>query len=275
MGGVIMEKIQKIMLERHGKIETAYQDYQNNPFDPEKAHQLRVRVRKIRALLNILKPLISTENYDPLNQNLRQVAQVYETIRELDVLVAHCGQVAEEQPNLSEHYAAMFNFLLKERRKEIRRTLNKTNTKQVQETLEEVESFIKQLAEHIEEEGPNSQAEWSNYVTERIEKKDKKMRRAYKKVDETDHEAVHQTRLMAKKLRYAANYLDKLTEVKTKPLIKRAKAIQNEFGERTDQQVNITLLKAYAEKAEKPAVKALLMVIREDELAQLAPTPAD
>ena len=84
-----MEEIQKILMERHGKIETAYQDYQNNPFDPEKAHQLRVRVRKIRTLLNILKPLISTENYDPLNQNLRQVAQVYETIRELDVLVAH------------------------------------------------------------------------------------------------------------------------------------------------------------------------------------------
>lgn len=258
-----MEKIQAVLLESHEKIVKAYQSYLNNPFDSDKSHKLRVSVRKFRALLNMLKPLVLAESYVRINQELRETAYVFEKVRELDVLTEWCGEFAMEHPDLSEDYARLFSFLQKERRKEMRRTLNKTNTQQVQNSLSDTYQFIDQLPENLVEESPTNEQEWSDYVTKRIKKKNQKMRKAFKRVNVSDHEAIHKVRLMAKKLRYAAKYLDGLTEIKTKSIVKRAKALQNELGERTDHQVNLSLLEEYALNADETAVQELLINIRD------------
>lgn len=264
-----MDKIQAILLKRHEKIETAYQHFRNNPFDPDKTHALRVSVRKFRALLNVMKPIILTETYDQINHDLRQIAQVFEAVRELDVLIEQCAKFAVEQPKLSEAYDELFDYLIKERRKEMRRTLNKTNTQHIQDTLTAVHELIDQLPEHLVEGERDRKEGWSDYVSKRIKKKDKELRKAYGKVDSSHYESIHETRLMAKKLRYAVKYLDELTDLKTKPMMKCATRIQNEFGEITDLHVNLALLEQYATKAEKPAVQQLLTAIRENKITQL------
>lgn len=265
-----MEKIQKILMERYEQIEVSYQHYQNNPFDPGRAHTLRVDLRKLRALINVLKPLIVPEVYNLANLSLRQAAHIYEDLRELDVLIELCGTVSLEQPELSDHYYELFNYLMNERRKEMRQTLGKTNLAKMTLTLSEIRDFIEQLTTHIEPDHMlENKDDWSAYITKRIKKKHKKMLEMHRELDMTDYESIHQTRLIAKKLRYAATYLSKLTTVDVSKMAKQAKAIQSEFGDITDSHVNSELLDQYAQKTEKTEVKRLLNEIRLYELQQL------
>lgn len=266
----MLEKIQKILMERYEQIEVSYQHYQNNPFDSVRAHTLRVELRKLRALINVVKPLIITEAYDLANLSLRQASHIYEDLREVDVLIELCAAVSLEKPDLSDHYYELFNYLINERRKEMRRTLTKTNLAKMDLTLNETRHFIEQLTTHVEADKMlESKEEWSAYITKRIKKKNKKMLKRYQELDMTDYESIHQTRLVAKKLRYAATFLGKLTTVDVSKMAKRAKSIQSEFGDITDSHVNSELLDQYAQKTDKPELKRLLNEIRLSELEQL------
>lgn len=253
---LMKKNVQGILLERLGIIKARYVDYSNNPFDKEITHDLRVSIRELRGLLNFVKPVIGQDTYDEMNDALRGGAQIFGTVRELDVLTELTEEVALEQPDLSEHFYDAFNLLEKERRKEMRRTFNKTNVQLIndaiittQETLEELEL--------------DSELDWDKYIAKRLEKKNDTLQKAYEKVDKSDYEAVHDIRKEAKKNRYSAKYYKKVTSTKTKPYRKSAEGIQDEFGEITDAHVNYDLLTAFANEVDQKELKDLFMQIRD------------
>ena len=90
------------------------------------------------------------------------------------------------------------------------------------------------------------------------------MRYAFKTVDISDYEAVHEIRKSAKKVRYAATYFDDTVSKDLNQYRKDAKAIQSEFGEITDAHVNYDLLTAYTDKVKDENVRDLLIQIRDD-----------
>lgn len=251
-----MNNVQGILLERLGIVKARYVDYSNNPFDRDITHDLRVSIRELRGLLNFIKPVIGRETYDAMNGSLRGAAQVFGTVRELDVLTELTQEVALEQPNLSEYFYDAFNLIEKERRKEMRRTLNKTNVQLINEAITNTEDTLEQLEWDTE-------FDWDKYIAKRLNKKDKNLHKAYENVDQSDYEAVHDVRKDAKKNRYAAKYYKKVTSTKTKPYKKAAEEIQDEFGEVTDAHVNYDLLTAFADKVEKKELQALFYEIRD------------
>lgn len=250
------KKVKNILLERLSIIEARYVDFSNNPFDSDIAHDLRVSIRELRGLLNFIKPIIGEETYDSMNAPLREAAQVFGPIRELDVLTEFTEEVALEQPDLSEYFYDAFNLLGKERRKEMRRTFNVTNVELVKDAL----TTTKETLEELE---LDKDFDWDKYVAKRLEKKNDKLQKAYEEVDFQDYETVHDIRKDAKKNRYAAKYYKNVTSKKTKPYKKAAEAIQDEFGEVTDAHVNYDLLTDFADQVEDKDVRELFYQIRD------------
>lgn len=253
---LMKKNVKGILLERLGIIKARYVDYSNNPFDKEMTHDLRVSIRELRGLLNFIKPIIGQDTYDAMNDKLREAAQVFGTVRELDVLIELTEEVALEQPNLSEYFYDAFNLLEKERHKEMRRTFNKSHVQLINDAITTTEDTIEQLE-------LDSDVDWDKYITNRLEEKNDNLQKAYEEVDQSDYEAVHDIRKDAKKNRYAAKYYKKVTSTKTKPYKKSAEKIQDEFGEVTDAHVNYDLLTTFADKVEKKELKDLFYQIRD------------
>ena len=252
-----VKEVKKALEKRLTKAKDAYADYQNNPYESKHAHALRVQIRRLRALLSFLKSRLDEEHYQTLNEGLRDSAQVYGTVRELDVLIEICTEVAKEKPELSAHFYELFRFLHKERRKEMRRTFNVTNVRLVEEMFELVEAVLPELSLTTDE-------DWPAFVEKRLNKKYRKLVEAYEQLDLSDYEAVHETRKTAKKVRYAAADFKHFTDKKVKPIQKHAEKMQDKLGKKTDQAVNRALLHEYANHIEENEVKELLDQLAEE-----------
>ncbi|XJS11086.1 CHAD domain-containing protein [Aerococcaceae bacterium WGS1372] len=252
-----MKTIQEVLTKRLDIITSLYQDYCNNPFESDLSHDLRVSLRELRALFNIIKPAVQTEVYKELSQALRDSGQIFGPVREIDVLVASCSQLAYDQPTLTPYYYDLFHFLDIERRQEMRRTFNKTSVGLIEDTLKKTRQVIESLEDHVQDQ------DWDEFITKRLNKKYKKMQNAYEDLNQDDYEAVHSLRKDAKKVRYGAKYFKKLVTIKTKHIRRVAESLQDELGKYTDRHVNLQLLEEFAKKAESEEVTAALTDIRE------------
>ncbi len=245
-----MKKIQKILLKRLAKLRKAYTDYQNNPFDPETAHQVRTNSRKIRSLLNFLKNGMEDTEYQEMNQGLKDMAMIYGPVREVDILIEWCTEIARQERDMSDRYKDLFNHLGKERRREMRRTFNKTNVRTAESAIETAEAGIGRLS--LEE-----QSDWDNYIKKRLLKKYKRLMEEYEIMDRDDYEHVHEIRKRAKKLRFPAQYFGKLSSVKSGKIAKKAEKVQNEIGRITDAKTNRRLLESYRDETADKEMKRL------------------
>lgn len=252
-----MNKRHDVFGKQINKISRLYLDYQNNPFSDELVHDLRVSIRELRGLLNFIKKRMDKDHYNKLNQQLGAAARVFGPLRELDVLYEYCEDYAVNHPETSEAYYQLFNTFVKERRIEMNRTFNKGNSATIQQAIEDAKEIL-------ELDLFKNKKDWKKYTLKRLKKKDKKLRYAFKTVDISDYEAVHEIRKSAKKVRYAATYFDETVSKDLNQYRKDAKAIQSEFGEITDAHVNYDLLTAYKDKVKDENVRDLLIQIRDD-----------
>lgn len=247
-----MKEIQTVFTERLDRVVNLYQDYSNNPFDPELAHGMRVGLRELRTLLHIIKPAIQTNAYSDLNKQLRESAQLFGPVRELDVFVELMSKIALEEAQLSPYYYELFHYLDIQRRKEMRRTLTQSKVELFKDTLSRVKPVIESLADHLEEQ------DWDEFIGQQLTKMYEKVQKNYVNLDLENYEVVHDLRKDAKKVRYGATYFDKVTSIKTKKIRQAAKEIQDELGDYTDQQVNQHLLQYFRQRAEdKEVLQAL------------------
>lgn len=243
-----MKKIQTVFTDRLDRVVNLYRDYSNNPFDSALAHGLRVGLRELRTLFQIIKPAIQTNAYSDLNKQLRESAQLFGPVRELDVFVELMSKIALEEAQLSPYYYELFHYLDIQRRKEMRRTLTKSKIQLIKETLTSVKQGIESLADHVEEQ------DWDEFIGQRLTKMYEKVQKNYANLDLENYEVVHDLRKDAKKVGYGATYFHKVTSIKTKKIRQTAKEIQDELGDYTDQQVNQQLLVDFRQGAEDEEV---------------------
>ena len=222
-------------------VRSSYQDYLNNPFEVEHVHQLRVNLRCLRALLCFLKPTIDERTYNHLTDQLRQAGLILSPLRDLDVLHAFCGVFAKENPEFSSDYQKLFNYLGILRRREMRKTFNKTNRQLFEGMLELADE---QLTDSLLTEPKN----WPKYIPKRLSKKAEKLEKLMIQVGDMDYEIIHDTRKKAKKLRYAATYFADATEQNLSKVRKYAKSIQSDLGRQTDAHVIKSLLAELADE---------------------------
>lgn len=246
----IEKKILKAINKRFNNVTSSYQIYANNPYVSEYVHRFRVDMRKMRALLNFIKPILGEGVYDELNQQLRELGQRLSPIRDLDTLIEECTRIANEEPDWINNYAAVFRFLEKERLKLINKESTKKVYKEFNEVLKQIQVVLDQLSFELEAESLN------DFVEKRYEHKTKKLSKDYKKLNNEDYEEIHEVRKQAKKVRYtSAGYKKILANYNSKQTEKAAKKIQKELGKLTDSHVMIDLMNEYKEKTDSKKIK--------------------
>ena len=243
---VTNQQVKDILIKQMQKIKKWYQRYKNNPYQPKNIHQLRVHLRKLRSLLNFIKPLIEDKSYQLLNENLKEIAKQLSPVREVDVLLKECNKIAKAQPQLTEHYADLFHFLEKSRLNLIKRVSTKKAFSYFEDLIQETEIILDDLSFDL---GSVSTDDLTTFFENRFIHKKEKLEKSFKNMEKDNYENVHDIRKQAKKIRYVAEVFKKWLPGSTrKELARKAKELQDDLGEYTDAYVNLQMFKDYKMK---------------------------
>lgn len=257
-----MNEVQRILLKRAKKIRLSYHDFINNPFDEAHAHKLRVNTRKLRGILNILKKAVYKDDYIRLNSTLKNIALMVSRLRDIDVLSESAAKIARDQPEMSGHYQDMFFYLKEKRDEEMKRALKKVSEEKVESRLDQIESKVASLKFKNKHSGDDN---LKQFLNTRLSRKYQRLIDDYEAMDINNYSQIHEIRKDAKKLRFGARYLGKLTELNYKLISKEANKIQDELGDITDLHVNEHLLDEFADSTDNEALQELFLSIKDIE----------
>jgi len=208
--------------------------------DPESLHDMRVAVRRLRALLRAGTELMAADTAE-LDARLKDLGRVLGEVRDLDVLLEHLeGEAAALGGDDAKRARSLLVGLRNERTRKRRRLLTVLRSEKYLVLLEDT-------ARTIEELQPSGAETSLGELTERgFDKLSKTVR---KLPEEPDDEQLHAVRKKGKRVRYAGELAGR------KAFVKRAKELQDVLGEHQDAVVAAERLRELA--AEAPPDQAL------------------
>lgn len=251
--------IQTILQKRYAAIEVEWVRYLNNPFDPERAHDLRVMIRTLRGLIKFLKRRLTPAAYTAIDTNLSQAANLFGDLRELDVLIEETGIYAYDHPDKHADYQHLLKILRDNRQHEMTRTLAEETQATLKKNLENVHQQLAKLKF-------TQTTAWHQYIIKELNRRNHKLVALFEKLDFKDYPEVHHVRKRSKTLRYASTYFADFAPNKAGKSAKLAKDIQDDTGTITDAHVNYMRLRQLADQLTKDADKQLLRQIADDQL---------
>lgn len=187
--------------------------------DPESLHDMRVAVRRLRALLRTGNALLATETTG-LDRRLKELGLVLGEVRDLDVLLERLESEAAALGGEDEDQArALLAALRSERSRRRRRLLAFLRSDKYLTLLDETAGTIEELEP--------SGSEIS--LDELADKAFAKVKKAVRKLpEEPADEELHAVRKKGKRARYAGELAG------LKKFVKRAKGLQDVLGEHQD-----------------------------------------
>jgi CHAD domain-containing protein len=217
--------------------------------DPESLHDMRVAVRRMRALLRADGKLVA-DNTTALAARLKELGRVLGEVRDLDVLIDHLEAEAAELGDAdAERARPLLAVLRKERSRNRRRMLAFLRSDEYLLLLDDTARTIDEL------EPTGSRASLGDLADKAFEKTRKAVRDL---PDEPADDDLHRVRKKAKRARYAAELAGR------KKFVKRAKTLQDVLGEHQDAVVASARLRELAAGAEpEQALVAGRLVERE------------
>lgn len=219
--------------------------------DPESLHDMRVAVRRLRALLWAGKGLIATDT-SGITARLKELGSVLGEVRDFDVLLA---RLEEEAAGLggedTKQARSLLAALRTERSCSRARLLAALRSDDYLALLDDTERTIKEL------EPTSAEAD----VEELADQAFFKLRKAVRKLkDDPSDEELHAIRKKGKRARYAGELAGR------KKFVKRAKKLQDVLGEHQDAVVATERLRELAAEATPDqAVAAGRLIEREGE----------
>jgi CHAD domain-containing protein len=219
--------------------------------DPESLHDMRVGVRRLRALLRAGRELVATDTVE-LDERLKELGRILGEVRDLDVLLARLGAEAAVLGRDDGMQAASLLAALRTERSCSRSRLLAALRS------DEYLGLLDDTARTIDELEPSGSAATLDELTDQAAAK---LRRAVRKLPEKPvNEELHSVRKKGKRVRYAAELAGR------DKLVKRAKEVQDVLGEHQDAVVAAERLRELA--AGTPPQRALVagrLVEREEE----------
>jgi CHAD domain-containing protein len=219
--------------------------------DPESLHDMRVAVRRMRALLRAGTKLVATDTAE-LDGRLKQLGRVLGEVRDLDVLLARLEAEASELPGEdARHGRALLAAMRTERSCARARLLGALRSDQYLTLLEVTAGTIETL-----------QPSGSDLTLDELAD------RAFVKLDKAVHalpdepadEELHRVRKVGKRARYAAELAGR------KEFVRAAKKLQDVLGEHQDAVVAAEQLRRLAvAAAPEQALAAGRLVEREQQ----------
>lgn len=197
--------------------------------DPDELHKLRVAIRRLRALLRAARPLLTDGHAESLRGELRELGRAVGPARDADVFLAYLREATvelDEDVDVLEQLLARTVNWRSEAYTAARAALDAPAFERL---LQELDAFCSGV---VLRDAPLSGL---------VRTEARKLRRAMRDV-EAD-EALHQARIRAKRVRYAAEV------VGAKDVVARAKQFQDVVGEHQDAVFAEKRLRALAEPA--------------------------
>ena len=219
--------------------------------DPESLHDMRVGVRRARALLRTGAPLVASET-QALSDELKWLGSVLGDVRDLDVLLDRLRADAAELDAADQAAAGRLLRSLDRQRSRVRAALLKALESNRYSAL--LDAFETTLAE-LEPSAAAKKLTLDAVAGRQM----KKLQRSVQSLDaQPTNEALHGLRKRGKRVRYAH-------ELSGSPkVVKRAKTLQDVLGEHQDSVVAEERLRALAQEAPSDqALAAGLLVERE------------
>jgi CHAD domain-containing protein len=219
--------------------------------DPESLHDMRVGVRRLRALLRAGRELVAGDTVE-LDERLRELGRILGEVRDLDVLLARLdAEAAELGGEDAKRAASLLAALRTERSGSRSRLLGALRS-------DEYLSLLDDTALTIDELEPSESAATLDELTGKAAAK---LRKAVRKLPEQPaNEELHAVRKKGKRARYAAELAGR------DRLVKRAKKLQDVLGEHQDAVVAAERLRELgAGAAPEQALVAGRLVEREEE----------
>ncbi len=187
--------------------------------DPESLHDMRVAVRRARALFRTARPVIASDTR-MVEAGLKELGRVLGDVRDLDVLIERLGTAAGElEPADREAFRAGIASLERERSAARERLLLALDSDLYLRLLDDLERTARELV-------PSGDAATLPDLVDRQARKLRKMAKALPKNPPDDE--LHALRKAGKRTRYAAELAGDAK------LVKRAKRFQDELGEHQD-----------------------------------------
>jgi CHAD domain-containing protein len=193
--------------------------------DPEDVHDLRVAVRRLRALLRAADSLLVPEWSEPLRNELKWLGGELGAVRDLDVLLEHLRAEAAELDGDERAFAEVLQRLEADRVEARERALVALRSDRYAELLNSLEAAAN---------APQARA----LDAKLDELAAREFRRLAKAVDGLGDDAsdaeLHRVRIKGKRARYAAELAEPVAGKAVTRFVKRAKGFQDVVGAHQD-----------------------------------------
>jgi len=210
--------------------------------DPEDLHDLRVAVRRLRAILKIAAPPLDDAWANDLRAELDWLGDALGPVRDLDVMLEH---LRKAQPDLGKEERLAFAPLLKTLERE--RTAHRRSLLAAMKSARYVE-----LLDRLEEAARRPRTRSARPSADTIAGSAfSQLRKAVQRLDRDPSDTVlHKVRIAGKRARYAAEVAAPGRGRRVARFIDAAKAFQDVAGEHQDAVVTAERLRALASEAE-------------------------
>ncbi len=199
--------------------------------DPEELHQMRVSVRRMRAVLRSGRPFLDRSWSEPLRAELGWLGRSLGPVRDLDVLLmelrAETAGFSDAERRAAEHLIAALRDEHAEARDELLRALGSPRYR----------DLLTRLVATVRSPLPASESDVDSRAALRglIGREYRKLRQDVKRAGPEPTDArLHELRIRGKRLRYSAELAAELFGTKASTLLKAAKAFQDVLGEHQD-----------------------------------------
>lgn len=224
-----------------GSLHTALREYvksRDQLQDIERLHQVRITIRRLRANLSFIKPLVHIEEYRWFQAALRELGQILGPIRELDVLAAYWKDIRESGTGLADGHSWLEEVLAAEREQQ---------AAQIQGPFEQahITALLLHLWSWLEGDAWQEQPQpvtFRGFCTARAGAWYRDLLDFGKKPGFDEVDTLHQLRIAGKKLRYVLENLDGVLESPPDELIDRLRQMQDGLGYLRDARQTATVL---------------------------------
>ena len=250
--------------------------------DSEFLHDLRVSVRRSRAVQRELKTVFPPDELAHYRTEFRWLQQITGDVRDLDVHVLEFDEMRALVPEAMRGDLDPLLSVLRARRVKARRAMVRAlRSKRAVTLLSGWGSFLDGLEAMPVEDRPDAARPIGEVAGERIRKVYRRMLKMGGAIDDASPaESYHELRKQGKELRYLLELFGAplYPEEVVKPMIKTLKALQDVLGRHQDREVQIALLRSLGPEvgeaagggAALMAIGALVARLGEDERAARA-----
>lgn len=246
----VLPAVDIIMKNGFNGIINAYDYFFENPADPEGVHQVRVRIRKYRAVLAFFMPIFEAEKYRKQQESLRNLGQQFGEVRQLDVLLEGIVVMENNSVIAISEFGEIRKHLMQKRETAFKKLLDELQTDQF--ALDLLDILVWKLNNPWMEDSPALEMSIKTYTEAGIAKWLKKIKKSMKNLDVRQQQEVHQVRIKSKKLRYAIDQLSAILNKKTRKSMDDFEKIQDDLGYFHDVFANKQLLEQFISASDNP-----------------------